>query len=46
MANKEIVPYSFDLSKKPDTLALTVVPPEVTPFTQANLTLPKPSVIQ
>jgi hypothetical protein len=32
MANKEIVPYSFDLSKKPDALALTVVPPEVTPI--------------
>ena len=32
MANKEIVPYGFDLSKKPDTLALTVIPPEVTPI--------------
>ena len=30
MANKEIVPYGFDPSKKPDALALTVVPPEVT----------------
>ena len=42
MANKEIVPYGFDPSKKPDVLALTVIPPEVTPirssqsyFTQA-----------
>jgi hypothetical protein len=53
MANKEIVPYGFDLSKKPDALALTVVPPEVTPicssqsyFTQAIhcpvLVLPTP----
>ena len=32
MDNKEIVPYGFDLSKKPDTLALTVVPPDVTPI--------------
>jgi len=32
MANKEIVPYGFDLSKKPDALVLTVVPPEVTPI--------------
>ena len=32
MANKEIVPYDFDLSKKLDALALTVVPPEVTPI--------------
>ena len=32
MANKEIVPYGFDPSKKPDVLALTVVPPEVTPI--------------
>jgi hypothetical protein len=32
MANKEIVPYGFDLSKKPDALALTVVPLEVTPI--------------
>jgi hypothetical protein len=32
MANKEIVRYSFDLSKKPDTLALIVIPPEVTPI--------------
>jgi len=42
MANKEIVPYGFDLSKKPYALALIVVYPEVTPirssqsyFTQA-----------
>ena len=42
MANKEIVTYGFDPSKKPDALALTVDPPEVTPvrsiqsyFTQA-----------
>ena len=32
MANKEIVPYGFDPSKKPDALALTVVPPKVTPI--------------
>ena len=42
MANKEIVPYGFDPSKKPDALAMTVVSPKVTPicssqsyFTQA-----------
>jgi hypothetical protein len=42
MANKEIIPHGFDLSKKPDALALTIVPLEVTPihlsqsyFTQA-----------
>ena len=42
MANKEIVPYGFDPSKKPNALVLTIVPPEVTPirssqsyFTQA-----------
>jgi hypothetical protein len=27
MANKQIVPYGFDLNKKPDALALSVVPP-------------------
>ena len=53
MANKEIVPYDFDLSKKLDALALTVVPPEVTPirssqtyFTQAihrSVIAPPPS---
>jgi hypothetical protein len=32
MANKEIIPYGFDLSKKPGALALTVVPTEVTPI--------------
>jgi hypothetical protein len=32
MANKEIVPYGFDLSKKPIALALTVIPLEVTPI--------------
>ena len=32
MANNEIVPYSFDLNKKPDMLALSVVPPEITPI--------------
>ena len=32
MANKEIVPYSFDPGKKPNVLALTIVPPEVTPI--------------
>jgi len=30
MANKQIVPYSFDLNKKPDVLALSVVPLEMT----------------
>ena len=42
MANKEIIPYGFDPSKKPNMLALTLVPPDVTPihssqsyFTQA-----------
>ena len=32
MANKEIVPYGFDFSKKSDALALSIVPPEVTPI--------------
>jgi hypothetical protein len=32
MANKEIVPYGFDLSKKPDAMVLTAIPPEVTPI--------------
>ena len=32
MANKEIVPYGFDPSKKPNMLVLTVVPLEVTPI--------------
>jgi hypothetical protein len=32
MANKEIVPYDFDLSKKPDALALSIIPPKVTPI--------------
>ena len=32
MANKEIVPYGFDLSKKPNALELTVVPLEDTPI--------------
>ena len=32
MANKEIAPYGFDPSKKPDALALTVIPLEVTPI--------------
>ena len=32
MANKQIIPYSFDLNKKPDVLALSVVPPEITPI--------------
>ena len=32
MANKEIVPYGFDLNKKPDALALSVVPPTITPI--------------
>ena len=32
MANKEIVPYGFDLNKKPDELAPSVVPPKITPI--------------
>ena len=32
MANKEIVPYGFDPSKKLDALALSVVPIEITPI--------------
>jgi hypothetical protein len=32
MADKQIIPYGADLNKKPDVLALTVVPPEVTPI--------------
>ena len=32
MANKQIVPYVLDLNKKPDTLALSVVPPDITPI--------------
>jgi len=32
MANKEITPYGFDPSKKPNTLAVTFIPLEVTPI--------------
>ena len=32
MADKQIIPYGDDLSKKPNALALTVVPLEVTPI--------------
>jgi hypothetical protein len=32
MAGREIIPYGADLSKKPDALVLTVIPPEVTPI--------------
>jgi hypothetical protein len=32
MANKEIIPYSFDPKKKLDALVLSVVPPKVTPI--------------
>ena len=32
MVNKQIIPFGADLNKKPDVLALTVVPPEVTPI--------------
>jgi len=32
MANKEIVPYGFDLNKKPDALVLSVVLLEITPI--------------
>ena len=30
MANQQIIPYGFDLNKKPDALALSVVPLEIT----------------
>ena len=30
MANKQIIPYDFDLNKKPDALALSVIPPKIT----------------
>ena len=32
MADKQIIPYGDDLNKKADALALTIVPPEVTPI--------------
>jgi hypothetical protein len=32
MAGREIIPYGANLSKKPDTLALIGIPPEVTPI--------------
>ena len=32
MANKEIILYGFDLGKKPDVLALTIISLEVTPI--------------
>ena len=32
MAGREIIPYGADLSKKPNTLALTTIPPKVTPI--------------
>ena len=32
MADKQIIPFGADLNKKPDTLVLTVIPPEVTPI--------------
>jgi len=32
MANKQIVPYGFDLNKKPNMLALSIVPLESTPI--------------
>ena len=32
MADKQIISYGVDLNKKPGVLALTVVPPEVTPI--------------
>ena len=32
MANKEIIPYGFDLNKKPNALALSIVPPKITPI--------------
>jgi len=42
MADKQIIPYGADLNKKPDVLALIVIPLEVTPFAQINPTTPKP----
>jgi hypothetical protein len=44
MANKEIVSYGFDLSKKFDMLALTVIPPKVTTI-RSKSSSPKPSVV-
>jgi len=32
MADKQIIPFGADLNKKPDMLALTIVPPEFTPI--------------
>jgi hypothetical protein len=32
MANKQIIPYGFDLNKKPDVLSLSIVPQEITPI--------------
>ena len=32
MADKQIIPYGAHLNKKPDALALTTVPLEVTPI--------------
>ena len=32
MADKQIILYGADLNNKPDALALTIVPPEVTPI--------------
>ena len=32
MADKQIIPYGADLNKKPDALAPTIIPLEVTPI--------------
>jgi len=32
MADKQIIPYRANLNKKRDMLALTTIPPEVTPI--------------
>jgi hypothetical protein len=32
MAGREIIPYGADLSKKPNALALTAIPPKFTPI--------------
>jgi len=37
MGGREIIPFDFDLNKKPDALALSVVPPkEIAPVHQSQ----------
>ena len=37
MAGREIVPFGFDLNKKPDALVLSIVPPkEIAPVRQSQ----------